>query len=401
MTYDVPVTCDSLTPCKNCIMHRGHKADDVDVEEETHELFAIRHHYSVDKDLGFAAFATQDIPRHTLILTEEPLISGDQVKNALALYEDNKSTSQDDDIMYLTNECNLDANQMQRIWQMHDQYVHTYDTPEKRLWGIIYSNAFYSTDKQFAPGLYPTAARLNHSCSPNVGYEFNGWSIRVYTTRFVPSGEELCDCYSDVVYYQAQQVRKVFFKIKFGFNCQCVLCRVDDCDTLMIGRVIESNNQRKRLKELAIILSERLGADFLYSPSFGKEVARIIKANNGSYDDGDETSDEDVENDRDMYTVNDCQRYNSQKGILQRQSRNSTFKPRGIDLDMMLEYLELLENEGLDHDIAAAYELCYDVAMFLGDRDCIKCYKLRVSKGERHRIAKKFRAKMQKDENLL
>eukprot|EP00956_Cyclotella_meneghiniana_P015285 scaffold23234_cov67-Cyclotella_meneghiniana.AAC.5 len=388
-------------------MNRHNADNHYDGKEEIYEHFTIRHHSSVDKALGFAAFATQDIPKHTLILAEEPLLSGIQVKNALKLYEDNESTNQDDDIKYLTNECELDDTQIHRIWRMHDQYIHTYDTPEKRLWGIIYSNAFYSTDKQFEPGLYPTAARINHSCSPNVGYEFNGWSIRMYTTRFVSSGEELCDCYSDVVYYQTQQVRKVFFEVKFGFNCQCLLCKVDkDSDALMIARVVESNRRRKRLKELAIILSDRLHADFLYSPSFADEVARIVRSYNGSCDDVDETSDEDVEGDRDMYTADDCQRYNTQKGKLQTQTRNSRFKPKDMDLDMMLEYIELLENEGMDHDIAAAYELCYDVAIFLGDRECIRQYKLgqrcldvlKVSKGERHRITKKYRARMQKDD---
>ena len=109
---------------------------------------------------------------------------------------------------------------------MHDRYTHTHDTSDrKRLWGIIFSNAFYSTDKQFAPGLYPTAAKDG-------------------------------------------------------------ICKDED---------------------------------------------------------------QGVQGDKEMYTMDDYQQYNNQKSSVQKRSRRRTFKPRQFDLDMLLEYIGLLGDEGVYH----------------------------------------------------
>ena len=69
------------------------------------------------------------------------------------------------------------------------------------------------------------AARLNHSCCPNVGYDFDDdWTVRMYTTRDVQAGEELLDCYSDVVYHPDVAVRRAVLQKRFGFCCTCHVC---------------------------------------------------------------------------------------------------------------------------------------------------------------------------------
>lgn len=350
--------------------------------EETHgDLFVIR-----QSAVGFGAFALRDISCHTLILTEEPILTSEQVTNATKLHEDEIHQCQADDIKYLAETCKLSTEKMDRLWQMHDQYIDNDGRGEKRLWGIIKSNAFYSTDKKFAPGVYPTAARLNHSCSPNVGYDFNGWTMRMYTSRGVKAGEELTDCYSDVVYHNASTERYIFLKMRYGFDCACKACNITDDDRRMAG-----DERRERLKDIAIGLGEKLGAHFLYSAKFDEDVQTCIDTFCGLLDENDEGS------------ANAITLESTHHRPLAN-SNQTNIKPNRIDLDLLIEYIELSREEGLLHDALPLFELTYDVARFLGETDCIRefglgdtCLKLlEVSKGEKHKMTRKFRAKLNK-----
>ena len=350
--------------------------------EEIHgDLFVIR-----QSSVGFGAFALRDIPCHTLILTEEPILTDEQVTNATKMHEDGTHQCQADDIKYLTESCELSSEKMGRLWQMHDQYIDRDAQGEKRLWGIIKSNAFYSTDKQFAPGVYPTAARLNHSCSPNVGYDFSGWTMRMYTSRDIKAGEELTDCYSDVVYHNASTERGIFLKMRYGFDCACKACNID-ADELNKN----SDERRERLKEIAIVLSEKVGAHFLYSASFDDDVQNLIDTFCGLLDENDEGN-------MNAIAVGPTHHRPSSH------SSQRSIKPNRSDLDLLMEYIELSREEGLLHDSTSLFELAFDVASYLGETECIReyglgdtCLKLlEVSKGEKHKMTRKFRAKLNK-----
>ena len=56
-------------------------------EDEIHEHFIIKS-CANNRELGYAAFATQDIPKYTLILTEDPILFDDQIENAIKYHED-------------------------------------------------------------------------------------------------------------------------------------------------------------------------------------------------------------------------------------------------------------------------------------------------------------------------
>ena len=105
------------------------------------------------------------------------------------------------------------------------------------------------------------------------------------------------------------------------------------------------------MRELAILPSYRLDADFLYSSSFAEEVNRVVRAytNSGAEDGICEDEDQGVQGDKEMYTMDDYQQYNNQKSSVQKRSRRRTFKPRQFDLDMLLEYIGLLGDEGVYH----------------------------------------------------
>jgi hypothetical protein len=78
-------------------------------------------------------------------------------------------------------------------------------------------------------------------------------------------------------------------------------------------------------------------------------------------------------------------------------------RPKQYHLDMLMEYIDLLEMEGIDHDVLDCYELAYDLSVFLGRQDYLsrfdivhKCSRLyEASRGPNHRSTKRFRAKLQ------
>ncbi|GFH47568.1 hypothetical protein CTEN210_04043 [Chaetoceros tenuissimus] len=218
---------------------------------------------------GLGAYALKFLPKWTLILVEDPYLFGKDIDNINDLYKDGKLTSQHDDDCYLQNVLGFDSEKRRRIWQMHDQFVGTYATNQKRLFGILKSNVYFSTDEH-SHGLYPIAARLNHSCCPNVGYGFDGWKMRMYTTRDVQPGEELYSCYSDVVYHGSRDFRQAYMDVKFNFECQCsAICSNGDLNIIKA-----SDGRRSQLKLLSLMLAER-AVDIKCNPT-GRDLEMIL-----------------------------------------------------------------------------------------------------------------------------
>ena len=215
---------------------------------------------------NLSAYANNFIPKHTLLFAELPALRGQQIENVTQLHEDGIHLCRADDDTYLQNVLGIDASTRESIWELHDQYVDTYvpsnhplySPNEKRVLGIIKSNAYHSNDEG-SRGLYTTISRFNHSCKPNVGYGFNGWEMRLYTTCDVLAGEELCTCYSDMVYFHNRIDRGEFLMRKFNFTCICHGCNSSSCrdDDDEQQRLIQSDTRRERLRLLAESLSQR------------------------------------------------------------------------------------------------------------------------------------------------
>ena len=206
-----------------------------------------------------SAYATKHLPKNTLIFAEMPILRGGEIELATRYNENGTHKCRADDDAFLENIVGLDECARKPIWELHDQFIDTYtasDHPlyspgEKRVLGIIKSNAYHSNDEG-SRGLYPTISRFNHSCKPNIGYGFNGWEMRLYTTRDVQKGEELCTCYSDMVYFHNRLERGEFLKSKFNFDCFCSGCNDEGEQSLK-----ESDERRDRLRYLAEALSKR------------------------------------------------------------------------------------------------------------------------------------------------
>ena len=200
----------------------------------------------------------------------------------------------------------------------------------------------------------------------------------MFTTRDVQKGQELCDCYSDVVYHEPAYVRGLFLKAKYSFDCRCDAC------TYPILEQEESDERRMNLKEVAKGLSARIGASFLYNEKFDREIQAVT----GECDDSDE---EDY----------------SWSTAYEGPCSKHKMRPTSDDLYNLLDYIELLQKEGIDHDMIECMELAFDLAVFLNNESVLQQHELtrlgenvlklcEIAKGEKHKLTKQFRKKVLK-----
>ena len=295
-------------------------------------LFTIKQ----DEYSNQSVYAAEFIPKHTLIFAELPVLRGNEIEVASLYHENGTHQCRADDDAFLKNNIGLDERARKSIWELHDQFIDTYSPTnhplyspdEKRVLGIIKSNAYHSNEEG-SRGLYPTISRFNHSCRPNIGYGFNGWEMRLYTTSDVQEGEELCTCYSDMVYFHNRLERGEFLKRKFNFDCICSGCNSNDEDDESEQRLKQSDTRRERLRFLAETLSKR-------------------------------------------------DRSNLKKS----------------DLEAIIESIDIMKFESLEHNISTTYRLAREWAMKLGEDEASleeKCLGaevyaklLELSKGETH-----------------
>ena len=357
---------------------------------------------------GYGCVALRSIPRHTLIHVETAVLRGNQCTVALERHRNGRHRSKEDDVAYLREECRLTEEEIDGLWALHDQYQGRYKSiPEtrnsKRLFGIIYSNAFQNEENGHAYRVYRNAARFNHSCSPNVGYDFDGWTIRMYTTQDVRAGETLCTCYSDVVYHFGREKRQAYLKGALNFDCACSACHpahathnsmcgggADDSEKNVRDAISTGDEHRRRLKENAMELRGRLGpACSLYDAVFSMSVNEFYQRHVAAAGMGADTE-----------TKVDIERRREQMREKARLRKLSREIPIGeYDLNLIGEYLSLLEEEGIDHDLLPVYELACGVATGVNcpskhewAEKCLNLYLL--AKGADHPKTRAFREKI-------
>lgn len=288
-------------------------------EEDFNGIFSVQWITTSGDFSYFGCIASRNVAKHTLIHKERLALQGQDIWTALDRHRLGEHQSQEDDDKYL--QTILTPVQREQLWRLHDQ---RHSPP--RLIGIIYSNAFCNSDLGNEPTLFVGAtSRFNHSCRPNAGMDFSGYDIRIFTTRPVLKGEELCLSYNNVVYYHSSRVRRKFLQHQCLFDCQCVVCRIKDDG---------SDQRRCYLGCLARQLASQ-GATFLFDEIFEQKVRMIAQ-------------EEDCDDDNNNVEQCSTSDQNDQRFLAQ-----------------LIEYLKLLEVEGIDHDILQCLELAYDLAVVL------------------------------------
>lgn len=285
---------------------------------------------------GFGCIASKDIAQHTLIHKERLALQGQDIWNALEKHQSGEHQSPQDDDRYL--EAILSPHQRQQLWRLHDQRY-----SPARLVGIIYSNAFSNADLGEEPCMFLGAtSRFNHSCRPNVGMDFSGYDIRLFTTRAVQAGDELCLSYNDVVYYHSAHVRKAYLKHKYIFDCQCVACHVMDQG---------SDSRRRQLGRMGRQLAKQ-GAKFLYNEIFEQKI-RAVSSHDDDNDDGA------------VFTPGDKKCLTSPP----LDDVNMSGAQGTLSLEQLVAFMNLLQVEGVDHDMLQCLELGYDLAIWANQQE--------------------------------
>lgn len=315
----------------------------INVEQPTtNEYFSVK--WFSDWE-GYGCVASRDIYKNTLVHAEEPFITGPQIDQAIDCHNNGTHGSLMDDKEYLKKQCGKSDEEIESFWQLHDQYTDRYtDNTQKRLWGIISSNSFSNHEKNYAKRLYLTTSRFNHSCSPNLGYDFDDWNIRLYTLRDIKAGEVLCISYSDVIYFFPRETRRYYLLGEHGFDCACTSCNA-------IGSTVSDKN-RRTLKRIAIDLKHRVGST-LYSAEFCIQVNETVHrlAGNKSDSSGVPSAEEKV------------LRRNELLERVRLRKLSAAIPVGQCDIDLIVEYIRISVRERVDFDMLPIYRLAYGICL--------------------------------------
>ena len=107
---------------------------------------------------------------------------------------------------------------------------------QMRLLSIFETNSFAADTGAV---VVTTAARMNHSCTPNVYHCWNAGTgqLTVHATRDLRAGEEILTCYVNVCFYQGARQKELD---RYGFRCDCAVC----CMQTDFGRLSEQRRRR-------------------------------------------------------------------------------------------------------------------------------------------------------------
>ena len=179
---------------------------------------------------GIGAFSSCFIKQGSLILSEQSLITSSS-QTLTATYD------------------KLDVSIQKKIFALADCRASTY--AEKTLDSIFHTNAYPVTNSGIGGlsnedygGLFPSFARFNSSCCPNITHRFDVESGNryVFAAFDIEADVELFNCYMDTC--TPTSVRQKLFKDRFNYICLCKVC------TLPTDELKISDNNRKELDSL-------------------------------------------------------------------------------------------------------------------------------------------------------
>lgn len=128
------------------------------------------------------------------------------------------------------------------FWQLSDCHA---NGTEKTVAGVVRTNALPAQSRQvpLCAGVFPMAARLNHSCSPNAYVTFKEelGAVVVCAVSDIPAESEVCISYVPPCLLREQRRQELE---DFGFSCRCLAC-IADGDALQ-----QSDANRGRIQAL-------------------------------------------------------------------------------------------------------------------------------------------------------
>eukprot|EP01084_Bolivina_argentea_P056173 102841_1 len=179
-------------------------------------------HWKIDKinNKGYGMIATIDIKAYTTILIEKPILF--ESKHNLKSENDKiKSTAQ-----LLLNDFNqLPLNKQQIVMNLAN--VFNNEEKENVIEGIYDTSACQTNSSMFhTSGLFPTFARINHSCFPNCTMYFKSFPTEcliVKTLFDIKRNDEILLSYLPRLKNTFQERQTLLLK-RYKFKCNCSLC---------------------------------------------------------------------------------------------------------------------------------------------------------------------------------
>jgi hypothetical protein len=207
----------------------GHTGSKPTLAEDSRHMIQVRNTSSA----GLGVFAIARIPRSTRILSTQLLLALDGGEDPNEILRAVSKLSEADKAQYLElhpfgSQMRKDnvTKRMGRHWQHLQEW-------ERNAIGVYDANSF-------EVGVYYLPSRINHSCIPNVHYEYNPAIQRgtFHAVRDIERGEELL-----ISYINGGSRTKRWREPKldlWGFKCQCAACANDE----------EGKKREERRKEM-------------------------------------------------------------------------------------------------------------------------------------------------------
>jgi hypothetical protein len=188
-------------------------------------------HASATVQNGKGAFATRDIQREDLILSERALFC---FPTKTPKYRYVEAAVRD-----------LSPAHLDSYLSLHNSHDKCSCYPDP-LQGIFATNAFTLDDGE--SGICLRASRFNHSCSPNARHAFNSdtGELQIFALGTIRRGEEIflayigCRC----IYGSPRRSRQAILRGMYHFTCACSICSLPKAESK------KSDARRQKVNEL-------------------------------------------------------------------------------------------------------------------------------------------------------
>jgi len=234
---------------------------------------------------GLGVVATKDLSPGTLVILEKPLLVLDPPTDRKQLL---KTLGCDWCKVDMRAPPELVRSQIQRMIlektvkrmreEERDQFMALTDKTakvdhEKTPWGVFLTNCLPMGSYRVL-GIYPTMARINHSCKPNAHHFFNeeDGTEEVVVMEPIKAGEEITISY--IRTFCSRNFRQELLQDKFGFRCTCCVC-------LLTGeKLCEDDRLRHEIDKLAqdfgVAKQCTKEEDLIHAISIGEQMVSLM-----------------------------------------------------------------------------------------------------------------------------
>ena len=244
----------------------------------------------VPGDKGMGAVAVKDLCANHCIVRERALVVVDLTEGGDVIGNFDSESGEFRSRQLESRLNSLSDDELRRFYSLTDVFTsksnpsgHTRSTG-KTNFGIIKTNSFTVTKRRQSDNkgdgekgtesvlaLFPSIARINHSCRPNC-HHYNSGKTGEFVVRAVEEvseGEELTISYMSPLQradFHDRKSRRKILQEEFGFLCQCELC----CRS----NVTEDDRKRRRVLEIEVAWGE-LGGDPQSAMELGEEQFKL------------------------------------------------------------------------------------------------------------------------------